>query len=46
MVCDGIFALVLIYEQEFRIGHIDQKHFMLIILSSTLELLNIFEGKL
>lgn len=46
MVCNGVFDLVLIYEQESRIAHIDQKHFMLIILCEILGFLYIFEGNL
>lgn len=46
MVYDGVFDLVLIYEQEFRIAHTDQKRFMLIILGNILGFLYIFEGKL
>lgn len=46
MACDGVFDLVLIYVQEFRIAHMDQKHFMLIIISNTLGFLYLFEGQL
>lgn len=42
----GVFDLVLIYEQEFRVAHIDQKHFMPIIISNTFGFLYLFEGQL
>lgn len=46
IIWSEFFDLVLIYEQEFKIAHIDQKHFMLIILSDALRFLYIFDGKL